>query len=86
MRRTCTLGGGYKDGPAYVGVNWSGLYVGVNGGYGWSRTPTCHPAGAFGGGQIGYNFQRGNIVFGIETDIQGSGVSTAGGGYKSSLD
>lgn len=29
-------GGGYKDGPAFVAVNWSGLYVGVNGGYGWS--------------------------------------------------
>ena len=28
--------GGYKDGPAYAGVNWAGLYAGVNGGYGWS--------------------------------------------------
>jgi outer membrane immunogenic protein len=26
----------YKDAPAFVGVNWSGLYAGVNGGYGWS--------------------------------------------------
>ena len=39
-------GGGYKDGPAYVGVNWSGLYVGVNGGYGWSQNtyPVDPPA------------------------------------------
>ena len=29
---------------------------------------------AFGGGQIGYNFQRGNIVFGLETDLEGSGI------------
>ncbi len=26
--------GGYKDGPAYAGVNWAGFYAGVNGGYG----------------------------------------------------
>ena len=71
--------GGYKGGPAYVGVNWSGLYVGVNGGYGSSENayPT-DPTGAFGGGQIGYNFQRGNVVFGVEADIQGSAaVETA---------
>ena len=41
------------------------------------------PTGAFGGGQIGYNFQRGNIVFGIETDIQGSGISDSGCGGAS---
>jgi outer membrane immunogenic protein len=80
-------GGGYKDGPAYVGVNWSGLYVGVNGGYGWSQnTSPVDPTGAFGGGQIGYNFQRGNIVFGIETDFQGSGISDSAGSLNSSLD
>ncbi len=28
--------GGYKDGPAYAGVNWSGFYAGINGGYGWN--------------------------------------------------
>ena len=79
--------GGYKDGPAYVGVNWSGLYVGVNGGYGWSaNTDYLDPTGVFGGGQIGYNFQRGNIVFGLETDFQGSGISDSGWGDKSSLD
>jgi outer membrane immunogenic protein len=63
--------GGYKDGPAFVGVNWSGFYVGVNGGYGWSpnddqlafRVPPpfsgLSPEGGFGGGQIGYNWQGG---------------------------
>jgi outer membrane immunogenic protein len=30
-------GGGYKDGPAYATVNWSGWYAGVNGGGAWSE-------------------------------------------------
>ena len=70
--------GGYKDVP-YVGVNWSGLYVGVNGGYGANAAsvPTggLDPAGGFGGGQIGYNVQRGNIVFGLEADIEGADIT-----------
>jgi outer membrane immunogenic protein len=32
-------------------------------------------SGAFGGGQIGYNWQRGYYVFGIEADIQGAGIN-----------
>jgi outer membrane immunogenic protein len=31
--------------------------------------------GAFGGGQIGYNWQRDRFVFGIEADIQGGDIS-----------
>jgi outer membrane immunogenic protein len=30
------------------------------------------PQGGFGGGQIGYNWQAANWVFGLETDFQGS--------------
>ncbi len=33
------------------------------------------PDGGLGGGQIGYNLQRERIVFGIEADIQGAGIS-----------
>jgi len=32
------------------------------------------PTGGFGGGQIGYNYQVSNWVFGIETDIQGASI------------
>jgi outer membrane immunogenic protein len=79
--------GGYKDGPVYVGVNWSGAYAGVNGGFGWSdRTDFLDPTGAFGGGQIGYNFQRGPLVVGLEADFDGAGISDSAGGNKSSLD
>ena len=31
-------------------------------------------SGGFGGGQIGYNLQRGAFVFGFETDFEGSGI------------
>ena len=73
--------GGYKDVP-YVGVNWSGLYVGVNGAT--AGVPVCittalfdypNRIGGFGGGQIGYNVQRGNIVFGLEADLQGADIT-----------
>jgi outer membrane immunogenic protein len=41
------------------------------------------PSGGFGGGQIGYNWQSGHLVLGVEADIQGSGIgdkrSVAGG-------
>jgi outer membrane immunogenic protein len=62
---------------------WTGFYVGVNAGYGWnSSDPTLYnPAtgitysasndgGFVGGGQIGYNYQMGSVVLGIETDLQ----------------
>jgi outer membrane immunogenic protein len=32
------------------------------------------PSGGFGGGQIGYNYQVSNWVFGVETDIQGASI------------
>ena len=34
-------------------------------------------SGAFGGGQIGYNWQMGSFVTGLETDIQGSGIKSS---------
>ncbi len=67
---------GYKDTP-FVGVNWSGLYFGANGGYGEASNDSSINGG-FGGGQVGYNIQRGNLVFGVETDIQGSSITASG--------
>jgi len=73
-------------GPSYAVVNWSGFYAGVNAGYGWDASSIgskvtdgtfnydIQPSGGFGGGQIGYNIQKGNIVYGIEADIQGAAI------------
>jgi outer membrane immunogenic protein len=72
--------GGFKDAP-FVGVNWSGLYAGVNGGAAWTPSRSdddVNPSGGFGGGQIGYNWQgmwHPNLVLGIEADIQGGDIS-----------
>jgi outer membrane immunogenic protein len=41
-----------------------------------AETFNAMPAGGFGGGQLGYNYQLNNIiVLGLETDIQGAGIS-----------
>jgi outer membrane immunogenic protein len=55
--------------PYSAVFNWSGFYAGLNGGYGW----TSSRSGAVGGGQIGYNWQTGVWVYGLEADIQASG-------------
>ena len=58
--------------PAF---SWTGLYAGVNIGYGMgSFTSTAgtqfkDPKGFLGGGQIGYNHQIGQFVAGLETDL-----------------
>lgn len=59
-------------GPAVLPFNWGGLYAGVNIGGGWAND---NVDGILGGAQIGYNWQVGQLVFGIETDIQISGLS-----------
>jgi outer membrane immunogenic protein len=80
----------YYKMPVSTVYDWTGFYLGVNAGYGVGRdrlqtndvlTPGMatsiyqQPAGAFGGGQIGYNWQTGSmlgpVVYGIEADIQG---------------
>jgi outer membrane immunogenic protein len=67
-------------------LSWTGFYVGINGGGGWSANNDqlrdlsnpgfpfrgLSPDGGFGGGQIGYNWQMGHLLLGLETDIQGS--------------
>jgi outer membrane immunogenic protein len=71
----------YKDDadygpPRYL---WTGLYTGLQAGYGWNSSSmsdaSINPAlrldsdGFIGGATLGYNFQAGQIVWGIETDI-----------------
>jgi outer membrane immunogenic protein len=69
--------------PAYVPFTWTGAYIGINGGGGfgrskWSGLPSSFNVnGGLVGGQIGYNWQFGQLVYGLEgdgnwTDLRGS--------------
>ena len=65
-----------------TGHNWTGLYGGANAGYSWGRTEidytlgglsaistTLDPNSFVGGGQVGYNWQLGSMVVGVEGDV-----------------
>jgi outer membrane immunogenic protein len=65
--------------------SWTGFYVGVNAGYSWGRDSGPITLGSsfsddkntsldgfIGGGQLGYNWQNANWIYGIEVDFQGS--------------
>jgi len=64
---------------------WNGFYGGVNVGHASGTNHAdrltggegsfSHISGGFGGAQIGYNFQAGRIVYGLEADIQKSDIS-----------
>ncbi len=77
--------------PPVPVFSWTGFYAGINGGIGGDKVDYPFSAlnntyggnvgmnsfGGFGGGQIGYNWQFApNWVFGIEADIQGSGIKS----------
>jgi len=59
---------------------WTGFYVGVNAGFGWSTDDEVTIGGTtfvvddeigfVGGAQAGYNYQIGSFVVGLEGDIQ----------------
>jgi outer membrane immunogenic protein len=61
---------------AYAAYNWMGPYIGVNAGYQWGNVTHSgtEPAGGLVGLQAGYNWQNGQLVVGVETDMQWSGA------------
>lgn len=84
------------DGPASgyypSAFRWSGMYGGVQLGYGWANTDAVSTSigsginqsfsygssGALGGVHAGYNWQSGSLVLGAETDLELSGVGGSG--------
>jgi outer membrane immunogenic protein len=75
-------------------VTWTGWYIGVNAGANWQNVNAFNAydasgfnasdSGFIGGGQIGYNFQHGSAVFGLEGDISGltGNASNIGGSNR----
>ena len=77
--------------PAVLPIyNWAGIYVGVNGGWGWGNakwtadavggflgsTGSVHDNGGVVGSTLGANFQAGAFVFGVEGDWDYSAINT----------
>lgn len=70
--------------PAYVEpiYTWTGFYAGINGGWGFGSSDWSNVAGTNSfdidgglvGGTVGYNWQRGQWVFGLEGDIDWSDI------------
>ena len=85
--------------PAYVEppFSWTGFYIGINGGGAWGRSDFSNgvsDTGAFDvtgglvGGTIGYNWQMGSAVFGLEGDLDWAridGSTTCFGGIPCSM-
>jgi outer membrane immunogenic protein len=77
-------GEGLIGGPTY---DWSGPYVGLQGGYGWgdssgglsiSGFPIPYhpkPSGVIGGAHAGFDWQWDHLVLGVEGDIEGANIS-----------
>jgi outer membrane immunogenic protein len=72
----------YNPPPAYMPLyNWTGFYLGLNGGAAWGRsrwsgtgTGNFNLSGGMIGGTIGYNWQNGPWVFGLEGDIDWTNI------------
>ncbi|ALK08634.1 outer membrane protein [Blastochloris viridis] len=77
--------------PVAVGVNWTGVYLGGHIGWAWADTSSDYDYygfpytgyggkddnGFLGGGQIGFNYQVGQWVFGVEGDVSWTDLGTS---------
>ena len=73
----------YTKAPVAVAsvYNWTGFYIGIVGGGAWENASgDPKMKGGFVGGTAGYNWQTGNVVFGVEADGAWADVSATATG------
>ena len=89
---------GLKDVPYVAVPSWTGFYIGSHVGGAWTGLKTTDEngwwpgggqwnnvgTGVIGGGQLGYNYQTGGFVIGIEADFGGLGISHSQSAYNTS--
>jgi outer membrane immunogenic protein len=86
----------YTKAPKVVPYNWTGFYLGAEGGAGWGNAEQSDPNGfksgdftpngAFVGGTIGYNWQVGsNWVLGLEGDASWADISATTPGTNQAM-
>jgi outer membrane immunogenic protein len=79
--------------PVYKGIrpvvayyNWTGFYLGINAGYGWGTSDwtvaavnalSAKPKGWMVGATLGYNYQIGSVVLGIEGDFDWADIKSS---------
>jgi outer membrane immunogenic protein len=72
-----------KAAPVVMEDPWTGLYVGVDGGWGWANSTHSTSTGNLGsfdqkgwvaGGHAGYNWRPGPVMIGVELDISGADI------------
>jgi outer membrane immunogenic protein len=67
----------YTKAPALAPLpTWAGFYIGAMGGYA-SQSGSDGIKGGFAGGTAGYNWQQGNIVFGLEADAAWADINNS---------
>ena len=70
----------YKAPVVAPPFSWTGFYIGLNGGgaFGrstWDSTGSFNTSGGLVGGTLGYNYQYGQAVFGVEGDVDWASIS-----------
>ena len=71
----------YYKAPVVAPVfSWTGFYIGLNGGGGfgrsaWDSTGSFNTSGGLVGGTIGYNYQIGQAVVGLEGDVDWANIN-----------
>ncbi|MGJ5137543.1 outer membrane protein [Bradyrhizobium oligotrophicum] len=70
----------YTKAPVLAPVQtWTGFYIGAMGGYANEDADFAAMKGGFAGGTVGYNWQQGAVVFGLEADAAWADINASVG-------